>query len=64
VKCAAGVDASGRLVPDAHEQGRWRPGYRVCGAELPNDGDEVTCPACGEGWIRLSAIYAQEEAKS
>lgn len=59
-RCAAGVDAGGRLVADAHDQGKWRPEYRVCGAELGDYADSVTCPACGEEWKRLSAIYAEE----
>ena len=59
-RCAAGVDASGRLVPDAHDQGKWRPEYRVCGAELGDDADSVTCPQCGEEWTRMSALDAQE----
>lgn len=62
MKCAAAVDADGRLVPDAHDQGKWRPEYRICGAELPDIDDVVTCTACGEQWARLSAIYEEEAA--
>jgi uncharacterized protein (DUF736 family) len=53
VKCAAGVDASGRLVPDAHEQGRWRPEYRVCCGDTYDAGDgRIVCPECGEEYTR------------
>lgn len=60
IRCASGVDASGRLVPDAHDQNKWRPEYRVCGNELGDYVDSVTCTKCGEEWTRLSAIYAEE----
>jgi len=58
MKCCTAFDKNGAIVRDAHDQGQWRDVYRLCSGDVPlfDDADEVTCPECGEAYIRLSAL--------
>jgi hypothetical protein len=61
-RCIIAIDPSGAPVPDAHDQGKWRDEYVLCGAEVPA-GDVSKCPKCGEEYWSMRYMEQQESAR-